>query len=328
MTFLPRLLIAAALLTSTLCLGSCSADAPEPITCAVVATPGLDPDSAAVQQHRDNFDHVVFLFGDSISRGFGLRVWADEMDRGNALWELRSPSSMINMMLRDSGIRQERDACGVLSAAANVAVYAGRSGQPLGGEEAAARLRDLVQRRIIRAGDVVVLEDARDVEERVHPYAANWILVREALRDTGVTVIMMTMPEMEINRPLRDDHGASFNDATRQAAAHAVNGAPAVLIDMEAALRSFDQRATQFGVLSLQSDELHPNVWGQCVIAASVLRAAGAESHAWPSMSSVLREHSRLLTDTATPNPPGAESAEGALRACAATASAATLERH
>jgi hypothetical protein len=327
-----RLLFGATFVAAALSIVACSAETPPPaVSCEITQTPGFDANLEAVRGDRDNYERVIFVLGDSIGRGFGLNMWAEDTPRDHPLWELRSPASMINMMLRDSGERQDLDDCGTVTRAATIAVYAGPTGQPAGAAGVATHLRNLVQQRIIRAGDVVVFEDAGDHGESVQQYADNWIMVREALRDSGVTVVMMTMHDTLENEPERtlfrydvpDASGRTFNDATRQAAAHEVSGAPATLVDLKAALASMDQRGAQTGVRSLLADNIHPNVWGQCVIAASVVRASGVRAQRWQSMPEILRQHSDALTNTSALNPPGPEAANAAVRLCAEAANVA-----
>lgn len=262
----------------------------------------FDPTYARIVADRDSFGRVVHLFGDSIFRGWALRRPADEFSVEEAarepLWPLRSPASMLNLFLSESGYPIRFDGHGAVVAAQIAAGYAGAAGQPreATSKAVAAAIARAIERRTIRPGDILAFEDAGGHLRDPDGYQKNWEMLRAAASVIDVTIILMDMfdylpveewggrPADEyrfdvrfpsaISPPLR-----SHNEATRAAAAAEIGGAARTLmLPLDAMMDGFKQRMeSRFGVAVVHSDGVHPNIWGQCLIVGAIARAAGIE---------------------------------------------------
>lgn len=262
----------------------------------------FDPTYARIVADRDSFGRVVHLFGDSIFRGWALRRPADEFSVEEAtrepLWPLRSPASMLNLFLSESGYPIRFDEHGAVVAAQIAAGYAGAAGQPreATSKAVAAAIARAIERRTIRPGDILAFEDAGGHLRDPDGYQKNWEMLRAAASVIDVTIILMDMfdylpveewggrPADEyrfdvrfpsaISPPLR-----SHNEATRAAAAAEIGGAARTLmLPLDAMMDGFKQRMeSRFGVAVVHSDGVHPNIWGQCLIVGAIARAAGIE---------------------------------------------------
>jgi hypothetical protein len=211
---------------------------------------------ARVSADRESYGQVIFTFGDSIMRGWALGFFPDEAtpeQRQNPQWELRSPSSM----LRTRGY---------------MAIYAGASGQPDEADEAAKRITDLVNRRIIRDGDVVVLEDAGRHDNDPLGYFDNWLKIGMAAKASGAKLVMMTIPDAIKADTLGGEpagryrysvefNGLSHNDATIFAA----RALGAALIDYKALM-------LKAAVPVLHEDGIHPNVAGEEIMVDAIIK--------------------------------------------------------
>ncbi|MDR9813119.1 SGNH/GDSL hydrolase family protein [Rhizobium hidalgonense] len=213
-----------------------------------------------IAANRDGFGQVVFLFGDSFMRGYALGFFPDqatEEQKQRADWSLRSPAAM-------------------LEAKGYVAAYSSFIGQPDNAVAAAARIKDLVKRRIIRGGDVVVMEDAGLHDGNPISYFDNWLLVGRELQKSGAVMVMMTIPD-NITVPTLggqpsdqfrysvDFGGVSHNDAT-VFAAHLLG---AKLIDFKAAVENVQKS----GRIALREDGIHPNIEGQQLLVDAIVQA-------------------------------------------------------
>ncbi|MGO7779496.1 hypothetical protein ACC717_05110 [Rhizobium ruizarguesonis] len=214
-----------------------------------------------ISTNRDSYGQVVFLFGDSYMRGWALGFFPDqatEEQQRRPDWPSRSPASM-------------------LEAKGYVATYSSFIGQPDNATAAADRIRGLVDNRIIRTGDVVVMEDAGQHDGNPLSYFDNWLLVGRELQKSGALMIMMTVPDhitattiggqpADLFRYSTDFGGISHNDAT-VFAAHALG---AKLIDF----KSMTNEATKSGIAVLHDDGIHPTVKGQAIMVDAIIEAA------------------------------------------------------
>lgn len=276
----------------------------------LVCTPGagfaqagrFDVTYSRILGDRDSFGRVIHLFGDSIFRGWALRRPPDEFSaeeaRREPLWALRSPASMLNLFLGESGYRMRLDEHGEVAAAEVAAAYAGAAGQP---REATAKavavgIAQAIEHGTIRPGDIVAFEDAGGHLRDPDGYQKNWETVRAAASAIDVTIVFMDMfdyiPVEEWGGRPADDYRfdarfpsaispplRSHNEATRAAASAAIGGAARTLmLPLDARMDGFRQRMeSRFGVAVMHSDGVHPNIWGQCLIAGAIARVAGIE---------------------------------------------------
>lgn len=239
---------------------------------------GADAICTAAIANRAQYGRLIHFYGDSIARGYGLGVFADQVDPAHPLYAFRSVASMANWALEING-RSERVAyCGGISTTAITArISAG----------------------VIQAGDMVVLEDAGDYAAGPNSYYANVMWpARQAAAQSGVTVVMMSMFEychdgnMACGTAFQYDTAigaqGTLNDATRRAALVAANGnasgsvLPGVtrFIDMNWVMDSWRSSALSVdGVDVMLSDGVHPNVWGQMKMAREILGVAGLRSY-------------------------------------------------
>ncbi|MEH7876950.1 hypothetical protein V7799_04475 [Rhizobium laguerreae] len=213
-----------------------------------------------ISTNRDGYGQVVFLFGDSYMRGWALGFFPDqatEEQQRRPDWPSRSPASM-------------------LEARGYVATYSSFIGQPDNATAAADRIRGLIEKRIIRSGDVVVMEDAGQHDGNPLSYFDNWLLVGRELQKSGALMIMMTVPDhitattiggkrADLFRYSIDFGGISHNDSTIFAA-HALG---AELIDF----KSIIDHATKTGISVLHDDEIHPTIEGQRMMVDAIVQA-------------------------------------------------------
>jgi hypothetical protein len=200
-------------------------------------------------------------------------------------------------------------------------------------------VRALAERGVIRAGDVVVLEDAGDHRGNPEEYEANWILVRRALADTDARVVMMTIYSAPVAGEgcldvslctydlASEGFSRSHNDATVSAARLPINGKTAMLLDLNALLRRFEAAAPPAGAPTLLRDGIHPNLWGQCLLALSVARAADLQIESFPTMRALLRENFAALSNTSRPTPATVQRSDELVDACVSAARSEGAER-
>jgi len=229
-----------------------------------VFSPQTDPSYFTVATTRDAYGRVVHLYGDSLMRGWALRRFPDEFTdaqrRAEANWRYRSPAAMLNSTAWHAGA---------------VAIFAGKTGQPSGAT--ADLMRERVRIGMIRPGDVVVLEDSGRHAGDPIAYAANWLALRRALANADVTIIMITVPDRVTEESLsgapahlfRYDapfNGITHNAATANAAQAPVEGTSrTILVELNETLEVSGR---------LHRDGVHPNIYGQCIMAAAIANAA------------------------------------------------------
>ena len=220
----------------------------------------VEPLLAKIRVERDSFGPIVFTFGDSIMRGYALGFFPDSSTKeqmNNPNWELRSPASQLRAL-------------------GHMAVYAGLSGQPDRVEDGAERISDLIDRKIIRDGDTIVLEDAGRHGTDPVEYYDNWLKLGAAAKKANATLIMMTVPDeikadvlggapADLYRFSVEFEGASFNAATLFAA-HSLG---AKLIDYKTLMR----KAKIPGKSLLHDDGIHPNLEGQTIMVKAIIEA-------------------------------------------------------
>jgi len=231
-----------------------------------------------ISQDRSKYAGVVFFFGDSIMRGYGLGTFPDLATadlRNSPLWPLRSPASMAELMTDNTRIGY---------------AYAGGPVGPdeVSADELADRIEDLHDKGTVGSADVIVLEDAGDRTVTQTEYAAQWKTVIKAAASTGATVLVMNtfdggpdiaFPKVDwkdfsYSTPVLSDDGElrSYNDAIAQAVAE-TNLPSVVLVDMDTTLRAYERALLRNFGLPITFEGIHPNVWGYCPYIAAVMRA-------------------------------------------------------
>lgn len=208
---------------------------------------------------------TIHFVGDSISRGWALGAFEGEtLDPAHPLFKLRSLWSTAQLVLPTG------------------AAYGGPA---MGDPAAASYLEAKIAAGRIRAGDVVVFEDAGPHGGDPSAYQARWEGLRQAV--TGkrdITCVMMTMfdyaPAAADSQYDRVIGARTMNDATRAAAAATSfpTVGPTILVDMNAAIDSWHSATlTARSVPSMHPDGIHPNVWGQTYMLGEILRATGLD---------------------------------------------------
>jgi hypothetical protein len=238
---------------------------------------GADTTCVTATTNRAALGRVVFMFGDSISRGYGLGVFADNpaLTSAHPLWVFRSIAATANAALAANS-RNERFAyCGGLSA---------------------TDIGDLITANVIKSTDLVIVEDAGDYAGTVNDYYSLMFGVRVATAGAGVPVAFITMfdycesANMACSIDAEYDKirtGGTWNDATRRAATITNNpvfgsafAAPTSLIDMNWLMDVWRGAAIGTdGVDVMNTDGVHPNVWGQLKMTQHYLAVAGLLQH-------------------------------------------------
>ncbi|MGR9130763.1 SGNH/GDSL hydrolase family protein [Rhizobium leguminosarum] len=219
----------------------------------------VEPLLADMRLNRDNYGRVIFMFGDSIMRGYALGFFPDSSTKeqmNNPNWELRSPASQLRSL-------------------GHMAVYAGLSGQPDRIEDGVEAISSLIGRRVIRDGDVIVLEDAGLHGNDPVEYFNNWLKLGEATKAANITLIMLTVPDdikaqmlggdpADLYRYSVEFGSASFNSAT-VFAAHTIG---ARLIDYNTMM----EKVMKTGKTVLHDDGIHPNLDGQTILVNAIIQ--------------------------------------------------------
>jgi hypothetical protein len=211
---------------------------------------------------------MVWLFGDSISRGYALGTFADLLPPADPLYHFRSIASMANLTLADNG-RNERFA------------YAGGviSGNELDRAKTIAYNQSLLLEGIVRSGDLVVIEDAGDYPGTAIEYQAELDSVIEPFVTAGIETLLMTMFDYSSNPADQfdriDESGLSRNDAIRAVAL--ARGTR--LVDMDSIMNQWRDAALYVDDVSVMRDPIHPNVWGQGKMAGVLLKEADLRQH-------------------------------------------------
>lgn len=258
---------------------------------------------------RDSVGRVIHSYGDSISRGYGTGQFSDLMRGDEPLFPVSCIWAIINQVLgQNEKLVFDGLASGKSWSARDISAFV----VPLGGvPDMAALIASRVEANIIRAGDVVVLEDAGDHSRDPSSYQAKWEAMRFAASGRlDVTVIMMSMfdyispdnkhlmPDFQYDVAMSD--GRTMNDATRAAAASELGCVGrTILIDMNAIMDA-EVAATRPGhdVPFMHSDGIHPNVWGEMLMAGEIMKASGLQPSigALAALKRIARENHHALS--------------------------------
>jgi hypothetical protein len=208
----------------------------------------------------------IHLFGDSISRGYALGAYADEIPDTNPLYHFRSIASMANLVLRDNG----HDA------------LVSFAGEAVGEKTNPRTIEKYINDGMVRPGDIVVIADAGDYRDGARAYRRELAELRRLVTEReDITCILMTMfdyppagPEFQFDRP---EDGMTRNDAIRAAATERQPyTGRTLLLDLNEEMDEWRASALrQEGVDVVLPDGIHPNVWGQMLITGEILKAAG-----------------------------------------------------
>lgn len=232
----------------------------------------LDPLYGEILVDRDRRGRVIHLYGDSIARGYGLGIFADQVDQPHPLYELRSIGSTANIVLAENGRK-------------DVFAYGGAA--IVEGETTAEVIRERVASGVIRSGDVVVIEDAGKHSCDPGDYADKIADLREAITEQhDITAIFMTMFDYPDGSNLASNPDYQYDlpfggETINQAIAEAVTEdrdyvGQSRLLDMNARMDQWRSSALAIdGVPVMRPDGIHPNVWGQMRMAGEILKAAG-----------------------------------------------------
>lgn len=235
--------------------------------------------AADIAANRGNYGRVIMLNGDSITRGFGLGVFEDAVDPSDPLYKFRSIESMLNFALEENG-RSER-----------AAWFTGLDQSAIMG---------FLNAGIIQSTDPVVCEDAAYPSMGVSSYFSKWWGIRHAVNSAGREFVGMTMfdypgslgddtdNQFDLVRFNSTSDCGSYNDAIRRALTQVTGAnfknypysAKATLLDMNWRMDSWRTNAqTQDGVNVMLPDGIHPNVWGQMLMAGLIAEACGVRQY-------------------------------------------------
>lgn len=215
----------------------------------------LCPFYAAIRTSRDAYGRVVHLYGDSLMRGYALGRYADQAAPTHPHYDRRAPAHDLNAR----------------SGGAYTAAYAGVTGAPVA---VSPRLGVAVAKRLVRGGDVVVLEAAGDHGGEAEPVAQTIADARAAIASSGAHVIVLTAfdaidPERFPHRPVERFQwsldlgaGSTMNDALIDGAQRGA-APPAEVLDIRPAFAA----AVRGDEPVMQADGVHFTVQGQGLLA-------------------------------------------------------------
>ena len=224
----------------------------------------------------------ILLKGDSIANGYGFGNYTDPSP-------LRTVQGIGSILLRENLSRPP-----AFEKLPNVWQGLNPDGSAKTVDTLAAELTENIKRGSIASGDWLVYEDAGEVGQGVHPAPWPWkkfvyLNYRESLRDMVHAVddvvdrshiLFMTMfdynpgnPACHWDMPL-DMAGRTGNDAIRDEAAEL----GVRVIDMNQIMDSANEYLGQKGWgRPVGPDGIHPNVYGNFVMALAILGGLGAD---------------------------------------------------
>jgi hypothetical protein len=212
---------------------------------------------------------TVHFFGDSIFKGWGFGKY----DEPSPLCRIQD---ICTLLARDNLTAPPR-----ISRLAPRAVEDGKRY----GEEPGALVKARIGEGEIGPDDWIVYEDAGPHGASYHDYRRKLAGICQAAAGANRRVILMTMfdyrpsiPDSAYDAPTRDVPGRSINDAIRdEAAAQRV-----ACLDMNGFMDRLQEALQGQGWGSTcHRDGIHPNVFGNLLMAFVLLRALGAEVADW-----------------------------------------------
>lgn len=228
-----------------------------------------------------NKQHQIHILGDSISRGYGLGVFSDQVPSTHPLFKFRAIWSMINDTFAENNIRD-------VSVWRNDIIPANGPGA----EVAPNLVRNAITNGIIKSGDAVVISDAGNIipdhntpltPAQIDTYKQNWInMIRAICQPHNVTCVMMSMydypPAMLTGQFDTNFSGRTLNQVTYEAWLEQQDKVCGQVLyinmnfqmdNLVAAAQSQDNLPVMF------SDGIHPNVWGQMLMAGEIMKVLG-----------------------------------------------------
>lgn len=228
----------------------------------------------------------ILLKGDSITRGYAFGNYTDPSP-------LRRIPDIGAMLLRDNLARPP-----AFLRLENYWEGIGEDGKAKTTDSLAAEIRMNIARGELRTGDWLIFEDAGPIDKAVHPAPWPWTkdiyqnyrkLLRDMVHAAENTVgrdhiLFMTMFDYQPkcgqcgwDAPL-DDGKHSGNDAIRDEAREL----GIRVIDMNAIMDAAHEYLTKRGWgRAVGPDGVHPNVYGNFVMTAAILRELGADVSKW-----------------------------------------------
>ena len=194
---------------------------------------------------------TIHIYGDSIARGYGLADF-DNTSQINSIWGIG------NLMLPDgSGY-----------------VFRYGANEPIQDNS----IWQAVQAGVIEPGDVMVFENAGPHFDNTEYYRIWLRLVRFQATHRGkaaldVRLLLTTTPDYNPGPAYYNsnydeivDSGLSINDVVRQEAE------PPDLLDWDAEMDRAAGIMAEYGATPMLADNVHPNAFGNLVLAVSILR--------------------------------------------------------
>ncbi|MCK6625146.1 MAG: SGNH/GDSL hydrolase family protein [Anaerolineae bacterium] len=210
----------------------------------------------AAQINRDEYKRVVHFYGDSIARGWGFGAFEYE-NRLNRIEDI------AQMLLNDHGINEHE-----------------LFFRFAWSQDTKHMLQEL-NSGMIKDGDIIVFEDAGphedDINKRRERYQSIKNTVRESKKD--VTLVLTTMFDYWPTPPyynseydaLIGDSGMTMNQVVFEAAA---DGYPLVL-DWNKQMDQAVESLRLYGISPMHRDSVHPNIFGNFLLATSLLKGIG-----------------------------------------------------
>lgn len=303
------------------------------VAVAVAAPPALgqefppDPAFDQIAANRDAYGRAVFIFGDSVvmlcsleeidfstlkekvnDSKYMVSAMASLMREAenpgdktaDPLWPMHSLASAMNFLFAASGLLTTPDNGATIPAARVVAAYAGPLGHPFPKEVAqrAAFIGQSIDSGLIRAGDILVFEDAGFHGQDPDAYERYWMtLGQAALSRADVTVVMCDMFDAIPDGPVMGFPAEAFrfeapypsaslgcprshNQALRDAAARLAvwpdSKGRVVFIDLRRRMDAFRQALeTELGGKAIMPEGIHPSPWGVAFMVREIMRATG-----------------------------------------------------
>ncbi len=206
--------------------------------------------------NRSEYGRVIHIYGDSIARGWGFGVF-----------EYKNPLNRIQdiaqMLLRDNGVSKQE------------LFFRFAWTQDV------KRISQELNSGMIKDGDVVVFEDAGPHEDNVEQRRQRFLAIKETVKKSRreVSLVLTTMFDywptpLYYNSEydaLIGDSGMTMNQVVLEIAA---DGYPSVL-DWNKQMDQAVEALRLFGVSPMHRDGVHPNIFGNFLLAASLLNHIG-----------------------------------------------------
>lgn len=206
--------------------------------------------------NRSEYGRVVHIYGDSIARGWGFGIFEYKN-------HLNRIQDIAQMLLRDNGVSEQE------------LFFRFAWSQDV------KRISQELSSGMIRDGDIIVFEDAGPHEDNVEQRRERFLTIEEAVKGSGreVSLILTTMFDYWPTPPyynseydaLIGDSGMTMNQVVLEIAA---DGYPSVL-DWNKQMDQAVEALRLFGVSPMHRDGVHPNIFGNFLLATSLLNHIG-----------------------------------------------------